>query len=238
MITQEDGSYPFCPECGQTIYCERPAVGQMQVCPHCGKHVGVVKAAPQKIVVDKTAELIQGGSVARCPLCQQAVEVKAAGAGKAFVPHFAAGQRKMCPNSGKPVADAAASTPAAASAPAPIPRPVGVKDFSAQMTRDFIKVVSCSRNADPKIEELTLEYLDRKDRVRLQIDALRDILGPDLRMKGYPPTLHRPHLAVWGNAMAFVVAKKHDQGGYQQMADAEMRLVMEDLKQHRTLFFD
>src|SRR2546423_120248 len=83
----------------------------------------------------------------------------------------------------------------------------------------------CGRAGDPKIEELTLEYLDKKDRVRLQIEALRDVLGTDFRLGPYPAALHRPHLAVWGNATHCVVAAKHDQGGFQLMADADLRQV-------------
>jgi hypothetical protein len=112
-----------------------------------------------------------------------------------------------------------------------------MKDFSALMTRDFIKVISCRRDANPKIEELTLEYLDKKDRVRLQIDALREVLGPVFQLRTYPQSLNRPHLAIWGNATVCVVAKKHDQGGYQQMTDAELQPILDDLKQHRPLFF-
>jgi hypothetical protein len=112
-----------------------------------------------------------------------------------------------------------------------------MKDLSAAMTRDRIKVVSCGRDGNPSIEELTLEYLDKNDRVRLQIDALRDVLGPDFRLLPYPPALNRPHLAVWGNAARCVVGRKHDQGGYQQLADADVQLVLADLGQHRPLFF-
>ncbi len=151
-----------------------------------------------------------------------------------FVPHFPPGQRKVCPGSGK--AAPAPETPAAPVRPAPIPRPPGVKDFSAQMTRDFIKVVSCRKDAEPRIEELTLEYLDKNDRVRLQIDALRDILGNDFRLQPYPPALNRPHLAVWGNAAAWVVAHKHDRGGYETMSDAELGQVLAEVRQHARLF--
>jgi hypothetical protein len=104
------------------------------------------------------------------------------------------------------------------------------------MTRDFIKVISCRKGAEPQIEELTLEYLDKNDRVRLQIDALRDILGKDFRLQPYPPALRRPHLAVWGNADGWVVARQHERGGFQAMADAELAEVLAEVRRQRPLF--
>lgn len=222
--------FSFCPHCGGSIGQEQ-VPGQKLICRHCGQQIGVVTAAPQKVLVDRTEELIRLGTAARCPLCGQAVEVRAGGTDKTFVPHFAtAPPRKMCPNSGKqvgtkPPADAPARTTS------------GGKDLSAFMTRDSIKLVSCARDAEPRIEELTLEYLDKSDRVRLQIEALRDILGPAFQMKAYPPQLHKTHLAVWGSSRACVVAKKHGQGGFQPLADAEITPILHDLRQHRSLFF-
>src|SRR5436190_3558767 len=128
-------------------------------------------------MIDPTEELVQRGLAARCPHCGQLVEVKARRTGKAFVPHYATvSQRKMCPGSGKELAAAPA---------VPSKTPAG-KDLSSFMTREVIRVVACRRETDPQIEELTLDYLDRSDRVRLQIEALRDLLGTDFRMKDYP----------------------------------------------------
>jgi hypothetical protein len=174
---------------------------------------------------------------ARCPVCDQVVDTKASGAAQAFVPHFLKeGQRKICPNSGKPVPAESAPAPAKPP-PSPIQRPVTSKNLSAYLTTDFHKVVSCRRHAEPSIEELTLEYLDKSDRIRLQIEALREILGPTFRMQDYPPELHKPHLAVWGTADHFVVAQRHNQGGYQALADGEVSFVLEDIRQHHKLFF-
>lgn len=92
--------YDFCPHCGQTIEQEQSA-GRMLVCERCGQEIGLVAAAPA-VIVDETEELIRRGTVARCPVCKQAVEVKAAA--KTLVPHYgAAGGRKICPGSGRAV---------------------------------------------------------------------------------------------------------------------------------------
>jgi hypothetical protein len=222
--------FEFCHHCGQTIGQEQ-VVGQTLVCKHCGGEIGVVKAPPRKIVIDAREEWIRRGDAARCPLCQQIVELKKRGAARSYVPHRAvAGPSKMCPNSGKEIKpDAAPAAPAA--------KPSGGKDLGAYMTRDQVKVVSCRKGAAPRIEELKLEYLDKSDRVRLQIEALRSILGPTFRMAPYPPSLNRPHLAVWSNAAACVVARKHDQGGYQRLDDVEVMQVVDDLRRQAGMFF-
>ncbi len=208
------------------------APGQTVVCLHCGQKIGVVPL-PEKAAIDQAEEPIRRGMAARCPLCHQVVELKGQGA-KAFVPHFVpAPQRKMCPNSGKLLTTEPPPAPAAAAR-----TPTGGKDLSAFMTRDLIRVVACEKTAGPRIEELTLEYLDKADRVRLQIEALREMLGADFRMKAYPPPLNRAHLAVWGNAAACVIAKKHPQGGCQSMSDAEVTQVLGDLGQHGRAFFE
>jgi DNA-directed RNA polymerase subunit RPC12/RpoP len=219
--------FPFCPHCGHTLDQPQPA-GQVVVCARCGFQIGVASLPPKTEVIDTTEELIQRGLAARCPQCGQLVEIKARGTARALVPHYAtAPQRKLCPGSGKELTAAPAAPPKA---------PAG-KDLSALRIREVIRVVACRRESDPQIEELTLEYLDRSDRVRLQIEALREILGSDFRMKDYPPALRRPELAVWGNATACVIAKRHPQGGYQQPSDAEIAHILEDLKQNRPLFF-
>jgi DNA-directed RNA polymerase subunit RPC12/RpoP len=220
--------YSFCFHCGQSIDQEQ-VPGQALMCKHCGKQIGVVEA-PQK-AVDQTEELIRGGTAARCPHCRQVVEVKVQGPVRSFATHYAASpQRKICSGSGKPIA----SDPPAVPSP---PRTSSGKDLSKFMTRESIRVVSCKRTADPLIEELTLEYLDKSDRVRIQIEALRDILGAAFRMQAYPPSLGRPELAVWGNDTACVVARKHERGGYQQLTDGDIKSVVEDLRRHKELFY-
>ena len=109
--------------------------------------------------------------------------------------------------------------------------------MSAYYTKEFIRVVAWKKGAMPRIEELTLEYLDKADRVRIQIEALRDILGPKFRMQDYPPALNRPGFAFWGNPAECVVAKKHEQGGYRQMSDGELKQIVEDVKKHGHMFF-
>jgi hypothetical protein len=214
--------FSFCPHCGNSIDQEQRA-GQAVVCIHCHKPIGAVLKDAPPVVVDQAEELIRTGAAARCPLCQQLVELR----GLAFAPHFTAGVRKLCAQSGKPLAPAAPMPPPAA----------GGKDLSAFMTRESIRVVSCRRGAQPRIEELTLEYLDKHDRVRLQIDALRDILGPDFRLRDYPATLGRTGLAVWSNQAACVVGKLRTDGGYQSMSDAEIAVVLADLRQPGEAFF-
>ena len=94
--------FSFCPDCGQTTDQDQVA-GQMLVCTSCGKPIGVVRES-EGAPVDETEQRIRVGTAARCPMCQQAVELKTPGARKTFVPHYlAAGQRKICPGSGKPV---------------------------------------------------------------------------------------------------------------------------------------
>src|SRR5262249_17060235 len=119
--------FSFCPNCGQTLDGQQ-AAGQTLVCRHCGKVIDAMAAPAPAAVGDRTETLPRSGAAARCPQCRQVVEVRAAGT---LVPHFPAGQRKACPGSGKP-----ATAPPPATTPAPIPRPPGVKDFSAVMNRD------------------------------------------------------------------------------------------------------
>lgn len=116
-------------------------------------------------------------------------------------------------------------------------RPASSKDLSKYLSREVIKVVVCTNVGTVTVEELTLEYLDKSDRVRLQIDALRDILGMQFRMEAYPPHLRRPHLALWRNDTTLVVAQKHPQGGYQPMLDAAVQQVLDELQQQMQAFF-
>jgi hypothetical protein len=111
------------------------------------------------------------------------------------------------------------------------------KDLSAFRTVDVVRVLLCTVDAGPRIEELTLEYLDKADRVRLQIEALREILGPAFRMKEYPPVLNRPELALWGHASACVIARRHERGGYTSLSDLEVARALEDFGRHRELYF-
>ncbi len=167
----------FCPHCGQLgglVQRERAII-----CTHCGKQAETITPV-ERVVVHQADELIRTGAAARCPQCGQLVELR----GTTLAPHYAAtGPRKLCPSSAKP--------PAAAP---PEPPVAGGKDLSAYMTREAIRVVSCRKGAAPRIEELTLAYLDKRDRVRVQIDALRDILGADFRLRDYPPVLARRSL--------------------------------------------
>jgi hypothetical protein len=213
----------FCPHCGQTgTPLQR---GQTLVCASCGKQVGVIAPAVKPVVVDQAEELIQRGVAARCPACRQLVEVR----GQAIARHLTdAAPRKLCPGSGQSLAAAAA----------PVVSTPGGKDLRRFMTRATIRVVSCRRGAAPVIEELTLAYLDKSDRVRVQIEALRDILGAVFQLRDYPAALARPQLAVWAASNACVVGKKHERGGYQPLSEAELAQVVADLQQQPGLFFD
>ncbi len=212
--------FSFCPHCGESIGQEQ-AAGQTIVCRHCGHTVGVIPKSPVATVVDQTEELIRQGSAARCATCQQAVEVKVRGTVRSLVPHAARGEpRKMCPGGGKTIQP-----------------PKDDDRFRKYMTTDVIQVIRCGRTTEPTIEELTLDYLDKSDRVRLQIDAVRELLGASFRMQDYPPTLNQPALAVWRSEEACVIAKKHPQGGYQAMSSAEIAAVLSDIRQARGSFF-
>ena len=48
------------------------------------------------------------------------------------------------------------------------------------MSRDVIKVISCTKAGEPRIEVLTLEYLDKSERVSIQIE------GACVEMMGRP----------------------------------------------------
>jgi DNA-directed RNA polymerase subunit RPC12/RpoP len=89
--------YSFCPHCGMTLEQEQNE-GRLLVCVHCGKDIGVV-ATVHRVVVDETEDLIRAGTVARCPVCRQAVALK--GTAKTLVPHYGVGNRKICAGSGK-----------------------------------------------------------------------------------------------------------------------------------------
>ncbi len=220
--------YDFCPHCGQTLEHDQVA-GRMLVCAHCGKDIGFVGAV-QYANVDGTEDLILAGTAARCPVCAQAVQVKQSGERKTLVPHYGSKDpRKICPGSGKP-----AVLPTGAPVP-PSPARAG-KDLSAFMTRDVLKIVLARKNATPTIEVLTLDYLDKTERVRIQIEALREMLGTEFRMKDYPASLHRPHLGIWASADACVVAKRHERGGFESVADGEVAGVLADLKNQAGLF--
>lgn len=208
----------FCPHCGQLGGLVQR--GQAIVCTNCGKQAGV-QAPVEGPVIDQADELIRQGTAARCPLCQQLVELR----GDVLARHYLPATRKLCPGSSK--------SPAAR---APAQSATG-KDLSRYMTRESLRVISCGHGTAPRIEELSLAYLDKRDRVRVQIDALRDILGPNFRMRDYPQALGRPELAVWSSPAMCVVGKKHEQGGCQPMSDAEVAQVVADLKQHAGLFF-
>jgi hypothetical protein len=201
----------------------------MLVCARCGKDIGFVGPV-QRTAVPETEDLIRAGTVGRCPICAQAVELKTTGESKTLAPHYGASvPRKLCPGSGKPVA---------ADPPAAKKKTPSGKDLRPFMTRDVIKVIFCSKGADSRIEVLTLDYVDKTDRVRIQIEALREMLGQDFRLRDYPSSLQRPHLVLWIGAADCVVAKKHDHGGYESIAAAEVIAVLEDIRQHLDLFFN
>ena len=218
--------FDFCPHCGQSIGQDQQP-DQAIVCRDCGQTIGVVAKPEPVVVVHQADELIRQGVAARCPQCGQLVEVKVKGGVRSLAPHFAGPDRKLCSTGGKPLAQ---------SEPSPRPTPAG-KDLDAYMIRESIRVVSCRRGTLPRIEELTLAYLDKSDRVPIQIEALRDILGADFRMGDYPSALGKPHLAVWGSRTACVVGKQHERGGYQAMSDAEVAAVVEDLRGNPDAFF-
>jgi hypothetical protein len=73
--------------------------------------------------------------------------------------------------------------------------------------------------------------------VRIQIEALREMLGPDFRLAEYPRLLQKPHLAVWRSADACVIAMKHERSGFQSIPDAEIAAVLADLRDGRHDFF-
>ena len=228
--------FDFCPHCGESIGQEqRP--GQTIICRKCQKTIGTIPTPQPVIVVHQADELIQRGVAARCPVCGQLIEVKAAAGVRSLIPHFGtAGDRKLCPGAGKPLPEEKVSGPFSAAEKGPDTFSSG-KDLSRYMTRDMVRVVSCRRGEQPRIEALTLEYLDKTDRVRIQIDALRDILGADFRLRDYPAALAKPHLAIWGNATACVIGKKHERGGYETMSDAEIADDVRELRERHELFF-
>ncbi|MBI1831591.1 MAG: zinc ribbon domain-containing protein [Planctomycetes bacterium] len=216
--------FDFCPHCGQTIEQEQVA-GRMLVCSRCGEDIGFA-ATVQRSAVAETDQRILAGTAALCPACEQIVDVKISGALRTSVPHYGAGAaRKICPASGKPVAD----QPTAAA-------PAG-KNLRALMTRDVVKLIYAPRNNEPRIEVLTLEYLDKSERVRIQIEALREMMGFDFHVGEYPAALNKPHLAVWSSSDSCVVAMKHERGGFQSIADAEVAGALADLREHRASFF-
>jgi hypothetical protein len=211
--------FSFCPHCGGSVDQEQQP-GQSVVCIHCRQPIGSVPALAAPTVVDQSADLIRQGVAARCRLCGQLVELR----DKIFARHFAVGERKLCAQSGKPYA-MESGRPAAT-------------ERSPFMTREVVRVVACRKGAEPRIEELTLEYLDIKDRVRLQMEGLRDILGPAFSLSDYPPALGRTGLAVWTNAAACAIGKVHGDGAYRTLSDAEIAEVVDDLRTWAEAFFE
>jgi hypothetical protein len=222
--------FSFCHHCGGSIN-QNQVAGQRLVCTWCKKEIGVVEAEePERIVVDKTEALVQSGKVAHCPECHRLVEIREKKGRRSLAPHMGAGPSRMCIFSGKP----APAVPTPADVPA---RPATSKDLSGYVTRESITVVACGKTGEPTFEVLTLEYLDKTDRVRVQIDAVRDILGGAFKMMSYPAPLKKPYLAVWSTPARCVVARRHAQGGYEAMPDRELPGLAEELKKNRNLFF-
>jgi hypothetical protein len=104
------------------------------------------------------------------------------------------------------------------------------------MNSDVIKGISLQQGGEPRIEVLTLSYLDKRDRVRIQIDALREMLGPNFRMSEYPAALKRPHLTMWTTGTACFVAAKHPGGGCQSIGDGEVAAVIAEMRDKAALF--
>lgn len=225
--------FSFCHHCGGSIS-QNQVVGQRLVCQWCKKEIGVVESdAPERVIVDKTETLVQSGKVARCPECQRLVEVREKKGRRSLAPHMGAGPSRLCIYSGKP----APAVPTAEDATGAPQRPATTRDLSGYVTRESITVIACTRNGEPTFEALTLEYLDKTDRVRVQIDAVRDILGGAFKMVNYPAALKKPHLAVWSTPARCVVARRHAQGGYEAMPAADLPPLAEELKKFRNLFF-
>lgn len=86
--------YSFCPHCGMTLEQDQRE-GQLLICIHCGKEIGVVPKKPQPAA---PIAVIPPGA-ARCPVCRQAVALKANGG--TLAPHYGVA-KKICPGSGKP----------------------------------------------------------------------------------------------------------------------------------------
>lgn len=215
--------FDFCPHCGQTIEHEQ-VVGQMLVCAQCGKDIGFVGAV-DRAVVSEAERQIRTGQAAVCSSCGQIVELRSIGPAKSYAAHYpSAGAKKICPGSGKPAAQPETKAPTG-------------RDLSSYMTRGVIQVLYCPRAGEPRIDVLTLDYLDKSQRVRIQIEALREMMGADFRIMEYPPSLNRPHLALWGSAEACVVASKHEQGGFQSLTDDDFAAVLTDVMHKRHLFF-
>jgi hypothetical protein len=232
----------FCPQCGEIGGLQRQ--GQSLICSRCGREAGLVPVAPERVLVNQADEMVRQGTAAHCPVCRQLVDLR----GERLARHFdPAGPRRLCAGSGQSIGTLTPGEPAARASAQPqdsgstLARNAGSPGMNprlaAHMTRELIRVVSCRENAVPQIEELSLAYLDKADRVRVQIDALRDILGPSFQMRDYPPALARPRLTVWSSAGMCVVGKRHDHGGYQPMSDVELAAVVADLQQHTALFF-
>jgi hypothetical protein len=197
----------FCPHCGEVGGLRQQ--GDVLVCSRCGQQAGSVPVPVAPVIVKQADELLRQGTAALCPICGQLVERRGAVLARHFDP-----KRKVCPGSSKP--------------------PTAAGD---SMIREAIRVVSCGKGEPPRIEALTLAYLEPRDRVRVQIDALRDILGPQFRMGDYPAPLGRPQLAVWASATHCVIGKRHEQGGYQTLSDAELAQVVDDWQRQPALFF-
>ena len=82
--------FSFCHHCGGAINQEQ-VVGQRLVCRSCKKEIGVVEADEPERVVDKTNALVQSGKVARCPECHRLVEIREKKGRRSMAPHMGAG---------------------------------------------------------------------------------------------------------------------------------------------------
>ena len=89
----ERAMFDFCPHCGQTTDQEQ-VVGSTLICSYCGQAIGLVEESNP---LQETQEAALSAA-AKWAVCGQLVDVKSAGT---LVPHYAVGQKKVCPGSGK-----------------------------------------------------------------------------------------------------------------------------------------
>jgi hypothetical protein len=213
--------FSFCPHCGELVQQEqRP--GEVLFCQRCGREIGQVPVAaaprPQAVSLPESA--------ARCPACGQVVEVRHTAGGRTLVPHYQAGSRRICPNSGK-----AAPAVSAASLPS-----TGPAALARWRRREVLRLACCRRDGSPQVEEIVLEYLAPGDRQILQQETLKQLLGDPYSLHPYPISWGQ-HLGVWRSVTACVVAQRGPGGELQSLSENELSQVLAELAQQRAAFF-